>query len=81
MQDKSVSTKKSLITLRNILFVILIILVVIFVIQNAQPIEVKFLPWKVSLPSAAILLGTFFVGLIIGWLSRRARPKRQASKK
>ncbi|MBW2064859.1 MAG: LapA family protein [Deltaproteobacteria bacterium] len=78
MQDRSASSKKSLVTFKNIVFVILIILVIIFIIQNTQPVEVKFLPWKLSLPSAVILLGTFLVGLIVGWLARRVRPRKQA---
>ncbi|MBW1998989.1 MAG: LapA family protein [Deltaproteobacteria bacterium] len=78
MQDRSASGKKSFVTFKNIVFAILIILVIIFIVQNTQTIEVKFLPWKVSLPSAVILLGTFVVGLVIGWLARRVRPRKQA---
>ncbi|MBW2030907.1 MAG: LapA family protein [Deltaproteobacteria bacterium] len=80
MQDKSGSTKKSLITFKNIVFLILIILLVIFVVQNTQSIEVAFWPWKVSLPSALILLGAFFIGLVIGWLAKRTKPGRQDRK-
>lgn len=81
MQDKPMRTKKSWITLKNILFLILIILLIIFIVQNTQSIEVAFWPWKVSLPSALILLGVFFMGLVIGWLAKRTRPRGHDSRK
>jgi uncharacterized integral membrane protein len=58
---------------KNILFAILIVLVLIFVIQNTQVVEVRSLIWKVSMSRALMLLGTFLVGMIAGWLARRPR--------
>ena len=62
--------------IRNILFVGLIILVIIFVIQNTQIVEVKFLAWQISMSRALILFGTLAIGVIAGWLLKM--PKRKA---
>jgi uncharacterized integral membrane protein len=60
--------------LRNIIFICLIGLVVIFVLQNTQVVEVRFLFWTVSMSRALMLLGTLVIGLIGGWLL--SLPKR-----
>ena len=65
---------------KTIAFLILIALVIVFVIQNTQVVEFQFLAWKVSMSRALLLLGTFGMGVVVGWLSRRLRPKaRKAS--
>ncbi|NIO03044.1 MAG: DUF1049 domain-containing protein [Proteobacteria bacterium] len=58
---------------KNVLFAILLVLVLVFVIQNTQVVEVRLLIWKVSMSRALMLLGTFLVGMIAGWLARRPR--------
>ena len=60
---------------KTIAFLILIALVIVFVIQNTQVVEFQFLAWKVSMSRALLLLGTFGIGVIVGWMSRRMRPK------
>ena len=64
---------------RNIIFVCLIGLVVIFVLQNTQVVEVRFLFWAVSMSRALILIGTLAIGLIGGWLL--TLPKRRKALK
>jgi uncharacterized integral membrane protein len=59
---------------KNIIFAILVVLVLVFVIQNTQVVEVRFLFWEVSMSRALMLLGTFLVGIIAGWLARRIKP-------
>lgn len=60
---------------KTIIFFILIALVIVFVIQNTQVVEFRFLAWKVSMSRALMFLGTFLVGIAVGWLSRRLRRK------
>ena len=60
---------------KTIIFLILIALVIVFVIQNTQVVEFQFLAWKVSMSRALMFLGTFLVGIAVGWLSRRLRQK------
>ena len=58
-----------------IIFFILVILVVLFVLQNTQVVETQFITWKVSMSRSLLLLGTFLVGIIAGWLLRRPRHR------
>jgi uncharacterized integral membrane protein len=60
---------------KNIVFFILLALVVIFVLQNTQVVEFNFLAWTISMSKALLLLVTFVLGIIVGWLARRVRPK------
>ena len=53
---------------RNILFIILIGVVLIFVFQNMATIEVKFLVWTITVSRALILLVTLAIGVIGGSL-------------
>lgn len=59
---------------RNIIFICLIGLVIIFVLQNTQVVEVQFLFWTISMSRALMLMGTLAIGLIGGWLI--TLPKR-----
>jgi len=59
---------------RNILFAIPIALVLIFVFQNIEVVEVTLFFWKVSMSRALMLLLTLLIGIIVGWLL--GRPKR-----
>jgi uncharacterized integral membrane protein len=61
--------------IRNIVFICLIGLVVIFVLQNTQVVEVRFLFWTISMSRALILFATLAIGLIGGWLLML--PKRR----
>ncbi len=60
---------------KTIIFVILVIVVVLFVLQNTQVVEAQFLFWKASMSRALMLLGTFLVGIIAGWLLRRPKHR------
>ena len=61
--------------IRNIVFICLIGLVVIFVLQNTQVVEVRFLFWTISMSRALILFATLAIGLVGGWLL--TLPKRR----
>lgn len=65
--------------IRNIVFVCLIALVIIFVIQNTQVVEVRFLAWTVSMSRALMLFGTLVIGIIGGWLL--TIPKHEKEKR
>jgi uncharacterized integral membrane protein len=60
---------------KNIIFFILLVLVVIFVLQNTQVVEFNLLAWTISMSKALLLLITFVLGIVVGWLARRVRPK------
>jgi uncharacterized integral membrane protein len=66
---------------RNVIFICLIAVVLIFVFQNMQTIEVKFLVWTMSVSRALLLLITLAIGLIGGSLLAYPRSKRKVEKK
>jgi len=47
---------------------ILLLLLVIFSLQNTQSTTVKFLFWEANTSGAFLILITFILGLAIGWL-------------
>jgi uncharacterized integral membrane protein len=63
---------------RNIIFACLIALVLIFIIQNTDVVEFRFLMWTVSISRALMLFGTLAVGLVTGWFLGRSRRKKKS---
>ncbi|WP_445735655.1 lipopolysaccharide assembly protein LapA domain-containing protein [Mariniflexile sp.] len=43
-------------------------IIVIFSLQNAEVIDVKFFFWKLSISRVLVILGSFGVGLLVGIL-------------
>jgi len=60
---------------KTIVFVILAVLILLFVIQNTQVVETRFLVWTISMSRSLLLLGTFIMGVIAGWLLRRPKHR------
>jgi uncharacterized integral membrane protein len=60
---------------KTIAFVILAALILLFVIQNTQVVETRFLVWTISMSRSLLLLGTFIIGVIAGWLLRRPKHR------
>jgi len=54
------------------------LLFAIFIVQNAEVVRVRFLFWSAQASRAIVILGTFVLGLIVGWVSGRVR-KRETS--
>ncbi len=61
---------------KTVIFVILAVLILLFVIQNTQVVETRFLVWTISMSRSLLLLGTFIIGVVAGWLLRRPKHKR-----
>ena len=49
---------------------ILIILVMIFAVQNAAVVEIRMLFWEVSFPRSLLIFTMLLVGIVIGWVTR-----------
>lgn len=64
-------------TLQRVVFLVILFLFALFIIQNAQVVEVRFLFWKAQASRSLVLLGTFILGLIAGWLTGWIRKKDQ----
>jgi lipopolysaccharide assembly protein A len=56
-------------TPKRIVLIIIAILFAVFILQNARVVEVRFLFWGTEASRAIVLLVTFFLGLVSGWLS------------
>ena len=67
-------------TPKRIALIIIAILFAVFILQNAQVVEVRFLFWGTEASRAIVLLVTFFLGLVSGWLSSW-KQKKPAEKK
>ena len=61
---------------RNIAILVLTALIITFLLQNTQVVEVRFLFWKISMSRILLLLGVFFIGLIGGWFIKTFTSKR-----
>lgn len=55
---------------KTIITAALIILVMIFVAQNAAVVEVRLLFWKLALPRSVLIFTLLVIGFVIGWFSR-----------
>ncbi|NIS60861.1 MAG: DUF1049 domain-containing protein, partial [Proteobacteria bacterium] len=49
---------------KTVIFVVLAALILLFVIQNTQVVETRFLVWTISMSRSLLLLGTFIMGVI-----------------
>ncbi|MFC1577776.1 lipopolysaccharide assembly protein LapA domain-containing protein [Thermodesulfobacteriota bacterium] len=63
--------------LRNIMFIALIAVVLIFVVQNTQVVEFRFLAWTISMSRALMLFGALAIGVVAGWLLRVPKQKNE----
>jgi uncharacterized integral membrane protein len=61
----------------KIIIFIMVLLVLIFVFQNTDIVRVSFLAWEISMSRALMILLTFLIGLITGWLSGRTKRVKQ----
>ena len=67
-----------------IVMAIVILLSLIVILQNMQPVEMKFIFWMRTLPGAFLLFLTFLFGFIAGLLAalrfeRKSEKKREVA--
>lgn len=59
--------------------IVLLVLVLIFTVQNAETVNIKLLFWTLSAPRAVLIVLTFLFGVVAGWslriVSRRLRGR------
>ena len=63
--------------IRIVIFLCLIAFVLIFVVQNTQVVEFRFLLWTISMSRALMLFGTLAIGFIAGWLLTLPKGKKK----
>ena len=66
-----------------IIGIILAGLAVVFIIQNASVIELRFLFWKLAMSGALLMILILSTGIVLGWLLRGifGRRKKRAHDK
>ncbi|GFZ81232.1 hypothetical protein GCM10011531_09350 [Aquaticitalea lipolytica] len=62
---------------KSIIAIILILLVVIFTIQNTEVVTIKFLTYKLSMSRVLVILGCFLIGLASGMLLAFRHKRKQ----
>ena len=63
--------------MRKIIFGSLVALMLIFVMQNTQMVEVRFLAWTVTMSRALMLLATFLIGVISAFVLKIPISKKK----
>jgi uncharacterized integral membrane protein len=71
-------------TPKLIIFIVILLLFSIFIVQNAQTVQVNFLFWSTESSRAVVLIITFVLGVVTGlltaWQAKKIRPKKMDSK-
>ncbi len=62
---------------KEIVAIVLVILVVVFAVQNTQSVDIKFLFWTISTAAVLWVLVSFGLGFIAGWFFRLSRKKKE----
>lgn len=56
--------------------VIATVFMLIFVFQNMEVVQVRFLLWQLEASRVLVYLSLFLIGVIAGWLGRAMRGRR-----
>ncbi len=57
--------------------IVLLVFLVIFAVQNAQPLTVKFLFWETGTSAVLSIFISFIVGFLIGWIIGLTKPEKR----
>lgn len=57
--------------------IVLLVVLVIFAIQNAQPVAIKFLFWGFETTAVLSILVSFLIGFLVGWLVMWVGPRKK----
>lgn len=57
--------------------IVLLIFLVIFAVQNTQPVDVKLFFWKISTSAVLTILVSYLIGFLTGWLVSVLKPGRE----
>ena len=61
-----------------IIIILLAVLLIIFVLQNTETVNINVFFWDLSIPRALLLFVCFAMGLIIGLIIPSSRIKKKA---
>ncbi len=54
----------------------LLLVVVIFIVQNAAVVDIRFLLWKFSMSGSLMIFFVLAIGVVIGWITARHFRRR-----
>ena len=57
-------------TIKLVITTALIILVMIFAVQNAAVVGIRLLFWDVAIPRSLLIFMMLFIGIVVGWFLR-----------
>ncbi len=57
--------------------ILLLLIMLIFALQNIQTITLKFLFWQTETSAVLSILFSFLIGILVGWLIRFRQPSRK----
>jgi uncharacterized integral membrane protein len=61
-----------------VIIILLAVLLIVFVLQNTETVNINFFFWDLTIPRALLLFVCFAVGLIIGLIIPSSRLKKEA---
>jgi uncharacterized integral membrane protein len=66
---------------RVVLFIVLFLMLIVFMMQNVHPVEIRFLTFRQSVPLIGVISILAFVGYVMGYLTGVIGVKRRMKKK
>ena len=66
--------------MKFIIGIIIGILVIIFMVQNVDVVDITFLAWTMHLPRAIMILIVFVLGIGVGYVARGVRTRKKEKK-
>ena len=67
--------------MKFIIGIVIGILVIIFMVQNVEVVDITFLAWTMHLPRAIIILIVFVLGIGVGYVARGVRTRKKEKKR
>jgi uncharacterized integral membrane protein len=67
--------------MRVVLFIILFLLLIVFMMQNVAPVEIRFLTFRQPVPLIGVISILAFVGYVMGYLTGVIGTRRRMKKK
>ena len=66
--------------MKFIIGIIIGILVIVFMVQNVEVVDITFLAWTMHLPRAIMILIVFVLGIAVGYVARGFRARKKEKK-
>ncbi len=66
--------------MKFIIGIIIGILVIVFMVQNVEVVDISFLAWTMHLPRAIMIMIVFVLGIGVGYIARGVRTRKKEKK-